>query len=1284
MIFSAETLVNRAGKADSSGRMRRTTAAAFLANFTLIGALAFAPGCAKEADSPQSATLVRDLRSAKSSSDGEKVGRWLIAELYAPGGDAAHAAEARKRLGELSKEKGLYASLARALADEGHGLQKSAAEAFMDALVAARTSDEKDAELGAWMAAHRLVALRGSVPGLWKTHKKTVDDLVNKPGKLGWRAVAELVEWWAVESFDEVKVVDQAYDAEVTTRMGCVKGIRIAGPFGHGAPPDRRRAFPAEDAPWPAVFPVDPLRGSAARVVKTEQARCVAASTEPSLEGVFYAETYVTADTDRDIVVAVQGAVKVWVDDVPIMERDLRNWGVWQRFGGAARISKGRHRILARIVSDSASIRVLNPDGTPAKLASDVDAQKPFGLSGVVALPSPNPIDATVSALARGEEPNIDPFGRILAAHAAGVEAMQDVASVLLEPLVGKEAAPYALELAASVVGRDPALPEELRKRNEKVYHQRAIAVDPKLWLARAWLVLDEAEQRGLVESVEPMRKLVAEFPDVLELGDQLARIYGKLGWRSERMRTARDLATRFPESMAAQRLYLAALDDDGSLAEADTVAEHIKKLDPDVEIDIDRALARRDYKAAVAELRKLQKRRPDRKDLAGRIADALMRDGDPSAAAAQLEKALAKNPSDSGLRLRIADRAYAKGDTSALRRALAETLQAGGKGNDIRDAVELLEGASALEPYRIDGRGVIKAFEAWEKSGKHMEGVAARVLDYSAVWVHPDGSSEMLEHEILKMQSQEAVGKESEQEPPSGLVLRLRVIKPDGSVLEPEPVAGKPTLTMPHLEVGDYLEIEHITPSGAESYKGRSYRGPHWFFREADKGYWRSEFVTLTPKDRPLDIEVLGQVAEPKVADKGMFVERRWRMDESPPAPEEPDSVSPREFLPSVRVGWGQSLEETLARLVDVAGDETPLDPRLKRRALEIVKGANLTDRDAVARKAYAWVLDNVEEGQENDGRRAILGKSGSRQAAFSHLLRQLGVPVDFAIAKNKLAMPPRGKLSEAEGFDTLLLRVDAGKAGTRWLTVKDKFAPYAYVPAEVRGQTAVVLVPGTPRETVTGSGVTDGIVIKGRANLREDGSAEVELVQSFTGKVGIGMRGVFDKVPESKRFDFVETRLLARNLPGARVRDVKLENMTQLGEPLVMVVKAEVSQLVRPEGQGFAVKSLFPLHLAQLATQPSRQTPLLLGASSHFELDFQIVVPQTVRMPALLPQGTVKDGERIVEVKDAVAGHAIRLVRLIDIPAARVQPGKEYAGFVDFVQKADTLVEREIVLGK
>ena len=441
----------------------------------------------------------------------------------------------------------------------------------------------------------------------------------------------------------------------------------------------------------------------------------------------------------------------------------------------------------------------------------------------------------------------------------------------------------------------------------------------------------------------------------------------------------------RFPDDVGALHAYLEALDDDGPAAEADRVAARIKKLDPDAEVDLDRALARRDYKAAIAELERLGKRRPDRKDIADRVADVLARSGDPAAAAAELEKALAKHPRDAQARFRLADRALAKGDGTALRRALAGALEAEASTDELRAAIDLIEGATDLEPYRKDGRAVIREYQAWEKAGHHMDGTAARVLDYSAIWVHDDGSSEMLEHEIQKIQSQEAINAESEAEPPAGLVLHLRVIKPDGRVLEPEPVAGKPTLTMPHLEVGDFIEIEHITPQAGDGARGRQYRSPHWFFREADKGYWRSEFVMVTPAARKLEIETRGNVPPPSLKPLGTFVERRWRVDLSPPAELEPESPPITEFLPSVRVGWGVSLDATLARLVDLAADETPLDPRLRAKALEMVRGVPASTPTSARAVSTAGCSSTCRQGKETDGRRASPGAAGrgSRRSA-------------------------------------------------------------------------------------------------------------------------------------------------------------------------------------------------------------------------------------------------------------------------------------------------------------
>ena len=1227
------------------------------------------------------------LRSqGRSSSDGEVVGRWLLDETFAPGGTAKGAEEARNRL--LSKKTsgdGMYASIGAALWDEAHGDPKRAAQSYVAALQHAKKSEDPAAPLVSWLATHHLVALRGSVSNLWKDNSAALEALIASPGNIGWRALAEIHEWSTAEAFDRAEITGDKYDALVTSRMGCARNVRIAGPFGRGTAPDRRRSFPAERAPWPPSWPEDPSRGSVPHVLGTERHRCLTASKEKTEDGIFYVETFFEVPADRDLLVAVQGAVAVWVDDVPVVDRDLRQWGVWQRFGGAVRVPKGRHRLLARIMNDAASVRLMNLDGTAAKLETDTNASKPYGVGRPVVLPDPNPIADIVADVSAGRDPKLSPLYVSLAAHAAWIDGLSDVAFTLMQKLIEpKDAAPGALLFAAQYARGDVAFPEQVRRITEKELYSRAHAADDRLWYASAWLILDDADQRGLVEAVEPLRKLAADLAAVPQITEQLARVYGRLGWRAERMRTVKGLSERFPDDRDALALHLTALEEDGALAEADKIAARIKKLDPDAEIDLDRALARRDWKAAIEELRRLEKRRPDRKEIAGRIADVLMRSGDPSAAAAQLEKALAKNPADVQARFRLADHAYAQGDTTALRRALAAALQAGSKGIEIREAVEILEGASLLEPYRTDGRKVIREFEAWEKSGKHMDGNAARILDYAAVWVHSDGSSEMLEHEIVRMQSQEAVDREAEQKPPDGLVLRFRVIKPDGTILEPEPVAGKPTLTLPHLEVGDYFEMEHITAFPSDGAKGKRYRGPHWFFREADKGYWRSEFVVLTPKDRPVEIETVGQVPQPKVSEKGPFLERRWRVDESPPAPEEPDAPNPREFLPSVRVGWGINLEDTLHRYVDAASEETPLDPRLLKVAREIVKDIPAAKKDDRARAVYKFVAETIQDGaQENDGRRVITGRAGSRQSAFLYIMRLLDIKAELALVKSRIAMPPAGKMSEVETYDNIVARIDTGGEG-RWLTVRDKFAPFGYVPAELRGQPAIRLIPGTPRATTPKLGAADGVQIEGRAHLKEDGSATVEISQSYVGRMGIGLRAVFDRVAEGKRSEFVETRLLANNLPGARLTDLRMENKDDLAAPLVLKMKAEVPQLARNVGGGkLLLKQLFAVDIAQIASLPQRQTPLLLGSSSHVEVDFQILTPTTMRLPASLPGGELRDGDRSVVVKDSVEGNALKLVRVIDIPAGRVQPGAEYARFVQFTQSADQLLAREIALG-
>jgi cellulose synthase operon protein C len=1257
----------------------------------LVLALAFALppiglGCARTGARTPSSDSLGTLRAVgRTAADGDTVGRWALSEMLAPGGSADQAVVARRRLDDVP-HGGLWASLARAVFDEAHGDPEAAAAGFVGALKASSVSADPHADLVAWLAARKLVELRGPVADLYTTYRAVIDALLTSPGSMGWRAVAELEEWRAVEVYDKAEKTGEAYDSEVLDRAGCARGIRLAGPFGHGSGPDRTRSFPPErPGPWPIAWSPDAMRGSVPRVLAVTQHRCLAVADEQVQGGVFYAETFFATRGDRELIVAVQGAVRVWLDDALVLSRGVEEWGSWQRFGAHVAVGDGRHRVLARVLTPGASIRLLNPDGTSALLATDGDARRPYVMQPPRVLADPNPLEGVVRAVmgGRGGATEGSPVEAALAADAAHSEQMDDLASALIEPWVARpDAGALALLMAASFAGSDPALAEDARAPRARGLRDRALQRDPRLWRARLMTILDDAETHGLAEAVNPMRKLAGDVNHEPEAVEQLAKLYGRLGWRSDQLAALSDVARRFPDDVSALHAYFDVLEESGPAADADAVAARIKKLDPDAEVDLDRALARRDYKEAIADLERLKKRRPDRKEIATRIAEVLARSGDPSAAAAEIEKALAKQPLDARARFRLADRAYARGETSALRHALAAALQVGADTGELRVAVDLVEGSTDLEPYRQDGRAVIREFEAWEKAGQHMNGTAARVLDYAALWVHEDGSSDMLEHEIQKIQSQEAINSESETQPPTGLVLRLRVIKPDGRVLEPEPVAGKPTLTLPHLEVGDYVELEHVTPQAGDGAKGKQYSSPHWFFREADKGYWRSEFVVVTPAARELQIEARGNVPPPAVKTVGSFVERRWRVDLSPPAEVEPDSPPITEFLPSVRVGWGVSLDATLARLVDLAADETPLDPRLRATALDVVRGAPERAIDERARRLYRYIVEHVQDGKETDGRRVITGGTGSRQAAFRYLLRLVGIDAQLALVKNRLAPPPLGTMSEVEEYDALVMRF-ATDRGLRWLTVRDKFAPYGYVPAELRDQPAVVLVPELPHDTVRAQGVVDGVTYEGRADLRTDGSASLDLTLTFTGNRAIAWRNALDKIPQAKLYDFVERELVAPAFDGGHVRELTLEGADAVDRPLLMRARLDVPQLAKKAGRRMAVRPPFAPSIGQLAALPERHTPLLRTTSSHTEVRLRVVVPDGTAMPTSLPRAELRFGDAFVSSKDTVNGHALEFERTIDLPAGRVQPGEDYAKWQAFVRDADAILTRDVLVG-
>ena len=1158
--------------------------------------------------------------------------------------------------------------------DEAHGRPKIAALDLIDLLKATRDSGDPLAPLAAWYASNRLLHLRDAAPGLWTQARPLVESLLTTPGSIGWRARGELVEWWAREAY---RVARKNVLEEQAAAHGCRKEVRLAGPFGRGVPSDRGTSFAAEKpGAWPARFAPEPLRPQVApQIIETDRDGCEVRAKSVADAGIYYAETFFDLEREDDVIVAVQGSRAVLVDDSKVLDRSPQIWGVWPTFGAMVHLGAGRHRVVARLESPATSIRLQHRDGTPWVLGGASSPGAGYETAPPQVLADPNVLNRFVHA--GSVVPCEDHLALWLAGYLAHVEGQDDLADVIVEPLVKdiKAAAPLALSQQALYVAGDPIFPDSDARDLTRELHAAVIEKDPGFWRAKHWLVTDQAQKKGLSAVVPELRALALQFPDVPQISRQLASIYEQLGWKAEHAALVTDLAQRFPEDADALGDYVQLLEAIGRLDEADKVVETIRKLEPDSEVDLDRALRRHEYGKAVTELERLGRLRPEREDIADKIADVMRRAGLTRESFAQLERAIAKEPTSGTARLALADAKLATGEHAALRTAIASALQAGGKTSELLTALELVEGRTELEPYRLDARKVIAAYE---KTGVQMDAPAVRVLDYGVTWVHPDGSSRMLEHEIVRVQSQEAITKLAEQRIPSGLLLRARVLKKDGREFEPEFVADKPSLTMPHLEVGDCIETESITTTPADGQNGASFLGPHWFFREADIAYWRSELVVISPKDRPLVVESWGQAPAPEVTENGYLTVRKWLVDKSPAAVMEPGTVPIRELLPSVRVSWGVNLEKRLRSLVDSLSSPVVFDPRLQRIAERIVQGIPAAQREERARRLYRWVLANVEPGEEHDGRRIVVGKSGELGFCFIYLARLLGIPTTVGIVRSRIAQEPVGPASEAELYDAFVIRVQT-EHGDTWLTVRDKYTPFGYVPADVRGQSGFLLVEGTPKIQTTTTGAFDGVIYDSDVTLRPAGGANLKLARSFVGKYAIALRSSLETVPPAQLRDAVESNILGSDLPGASLVDVKIDNERDLDKPATLQMTIEMPDFARRKDGGLVISPPFNPTISNIATLPERKTTMLIAEASHIEIRLRITLPEGATVATPVAPAEFRDGDRVVQVRDRVEGRVLILERVFDIPASRISP-EAYGATRAFARAVDDAVHRDI----
>jgi len=1090
------------------------------------------------------------------------------------------------------------------------------------------TDGAAGAEMAA-LAAGRLGTLLEEHGGS-EAARRTIEDRILRipPLPLAWparHALAMLDERIAIRRGDPAAL------AAAAARNGCVRTFEVRPATGR---------LPHLDLETPAR-----AAGGAGRVVR--RPGCVVAI--PSYEGRAGAQRVVSEVDVQvagafDIVLDFHGEARVLADGVaPRVHGGERAYGprvsatrvAWQ--AGRHRIelrlaSYGGHPELALLVVPSAGVWPEGPASPAPTTGAPVEAARVYARAYVA-----------------------NQLGDV-----AGAERAARALTALPRLAIGAT-------LAAALARDDSSQPSGFARESSRVLLRAAVALDPRLARARnalAGLALDDDRpHEALDEAQQAAAAAPAWWLPQLTLHGAY-RLRG-LEWDADR---ALDRAVALGGGACAV-IETALL-----RAEARRDAAAVRRLEEATIVcgaltddRVERLRRRGDLDGAEALLRRGVALGSDPSAWLRSLARLVLARGRPAEAAALLEADL--EPTDGEGMKDWIDALIAAGDAPRARARLAALLE------DRPDLPQILRAARALglplplDGFRLDGRAVIREFERSKRSYA-ASSPAVVLLDRAVTRVLPSGAQITLTHEIVRVQSKDAIEKWGEVSVPEGAeVLTLRTHKPDGTTREPEEVAGKEAISAADLAIGDVLEKETLEVRGPQqAFEGdfddadarpdakrpgarqrSGFLSDRFYFQSFDAPLDRTEYLLVTDAEvaqkMSLDARAGAPAAIRAAAGPGLVL-TTFAARQVPQLFGERSPVPAIDYVPSVRASfgarwpaWTRFLRE---QLYGTARDAGGLDQA--ERQIRALAGSPAPSPEARAGALVAWVGENVEPSEDLRGPAtfAVASGRGNRVAVLLALAQRLGLSAEVALGRSRFTAEGSvaAPVEEADDFAEVLVRFTFPGGRVLHVDPRLKHAPLGYVSPGLDGARAVVLSSGA-FETVRSAG-ENARTIDLSARVAADGRAQVRALEVIRGWPALEWSEVIDQLggDETKMRQDFEQRWLGVHFPGAELKDLQVDIPSRPSgdSPRRPYAAAEVRVRYSFTSPRFGTADASGLRITPLffraqpgrryATESRRTVPLLTSFDVPTTLRARIELPSGARLAG----AAGGDAERVV----------------------------------------------------
>ncbi|HSY39562.1 MAG TPA: tetratricopeptide repeat protein [Polyangia bacterium] len=977
-------------------------------------------------------------------------------------------------------------------------------------------------------------------------------------------------------------------------------------------------------------------------------------------------------------------------------------------------LAAGRHELTLRIATAAGETRLglfvlpLQGRGQGAAAVEFVDPRVARSPShrAVPALLRPE-LPAPRPAASPGGAPGREALRDYSDAFAAARRGAIEEVAPALERLAARPRFAVGLALAGEIAREDPTRPAPFSRDTARRYLRQAVAVDPEL--ARAWqtlaaLEMDDDRSRDAMADARRAGNAAPTWwaPDLL-----LARLLGARGLDFDASGALAKAAVKSPAAaipcpvLEAERHEA---EERRQLSREESLSAALERCGGDIDARVDRHRARGQTAAAIAVLRSALRLDPDRDDLTGELALLLSEDGRAAEAVAELTALVARDPQDPTRRVRLADAEVAAGQIEAARRTIAGVLAVRPDVPEVRRSARALGVPLPLDGFRIDGRAAIRAFEA---AGTQYAAPAVLVLDRAVTRVFGSGATMSLTHEIVRVDSKDAIDRWGEIEVPAGAeILTLRTHKADGTTREPEEISGKESVSAADLAIGDYVEWELLETHGPSEAFAPGFLAERFFFQSFDAPIARSELELVTPVGMPIAVDARAGAPTPqkRLAPDGAQLTTFVATD-VPQLFAERSAVPAIEYVPSVRASSGVGWDAWARYLTEELHDAVRVSPEVAALARKIAAPAG-GDRARIAAAIVDWVTENIEatdELAEPAGYTLARGR-GSRVTLTLALAAELGLPAEVVLARSRLvadagaATPPQ----ELDDFADTLVAFDLPPK-TIYSDLRLRHAAFGYVPPGLDGARTLSLRDGSFGLARSSAG-EDRRTIDMTIRLDERGGGSAVATEELAGWPALEWADLVDRFGADRvrlREDF-EQRWLGVQFPGARLRDLEVDlprdASGRVGTARVRYSFVSAHLAVAVAGAGAADRSgaggremrIAPTFFRsqpgrRFAAEPQRSTALMLGFDVPIRMTATVELPGAARLDAPGAPGDLvvsrAGGYRFVEARDVEPGrpNVIVLRRESTLPIMRVAPG-EYAGVAADLRRVDGAEQAEI----